>query len=674
MPTISDLLKEGSEEIVRSHIKKIVEIYDLEWIVAHELIQNAIDAVQSLSTLDKGVVEVSFNIDEDIVIVKDNGIGFKHDLNLLKPGGTGIEKRLSSRSPAKGYQGVGLKAVMYSTERFEIESRSSEEYWTFISEHLSSYIKPNDEAKDPEYLDEKQESRTEQQDDGGQTFTKVLAKFNSGTLLKFLESIEKKLEPSFQKWKHLYNQEAEKKPGDLPYNEYLTHFLGWYFRSQSYIGCVNSLLQVEVCNPENEEYFDIKPVDIHIKMYSSSNFANTSGQIGDWLKGLESSNYSMTLPYKSWDFAEIALKNSQNITRFRLFDKSDIVSIKPNDPNWDNLSGTFRNKFLDLKLTVNEKGKNFREKYSDIISILERPRSSVKAEDFEDFLEKVTGIYLAIGRTSHFETLGIPNRGLRFISSNGTPTAHELTVRSTSSTWYLETIHFVINIDATLNIGKRHLVNNHLVGRARDFFEACYPKLVSISKLFVERDNTGGGEDVPMPDVVKLKNISRKDIPFQRFPEDENTLLGIFCSAIGLLDQQFSIFGLFGKARYDGKFLWQNNNPGSERDLNFLEFKLNLQDLIEEFDLSTHDKEFNDLALVVVWDRRINKPGWAVKGIATSHRNKLESQGVPTDLVQYILEDNYGRYCPLICVADLLEKIELQKETDDIEEYVRLLG
>ena len=40
------------------------------------------------------------------------------------------------------------------------------------------------------------------------------------------------------------------------------------------------------------------------------------------------------------------------------------------------------------------------------------------------------------------------------------PTDHDLTVVSTSSTWYLETIHMVINVDATLNLGKRNLVNS----------------------------------------------------------------------------------------------------------------------------------------------------------------------------------------------------------------------
>ena len=133
--------------------------------------------------------------------------------------------------------------------------------------------------------------------------------------------------------------------------------------------------------------------------------------------------------------------------------------MKPNHPDWDTLKATFRNKFLDLKLTPNNNENNYRERYADIIALLERPYSSVKAEDFQDVLEKVTGIYLAIGRTSYLEQLGITNHGFRIIASNGTPTDHSLSVTSTSSTWYQETIHMIINVDVNLNVGKRHLIS-----------------------------------------------------------------------------------------------------------------------------------------------------------------------------------------------------------------------
>ena len=101
----------------------------------------------------EGQVLLTLDVDQSSVTVKDNGIGFKHDLNLLCPGGSGDEKRLASRSPAKGYQGVGLKAVMYSTERFELESQTVDERWVFIVEGLADYISPEKDLT-PDYMEE----------------------------------------------------------------------------------------------------------------------------------------------------------------------------------------------------------------------------------------------------------------------------------------------------------------------------------------------------------------------------------------------------------------------------------------------------------------------------------------------------------------------------------------
>jgi len=326
-----------------------------------------------------------------------------------------------------------------------------------------------------------------------------------------------------------------------------------------------------------------------------------------------------------------------------------------------------------LRLLPNQEAESLRERFVDFIPLLERPRSRVKIEQFDDLLPFVTGIYLAIGRTSFFELLGLENHGLRFIASNGTPTNHELAVISTSSTWYLETIHFIINVDATLNVGKRHLVNTRLVGRIKQFFEACYPRLVEISKLFVERDTSGPGED-PLPDVLGLRRLNRNNVPFRRFPNDESALIGLFGSTVSALETEVaSIYGLFARARYDGKFRWVSEQPGSEADLLPLEFKVNLDDLLREFDSATHDKEFRDLRLIIVWDRRLTEAQWNVKGISEARRTHLEGIGVPTDLVEYVLEDAYGNYCPLICVADLLGGITAAAE-DDLDEFIREMG
>jgi anti-sigma regulatory factor (Ser/Thr protein kinase) len=663
--SIENLLQEGSTEIVRGHLKKIVEIYDLEWRVAHELVQNAVDAVQSEhSNGGTGSVSVVFDIPNDEVQVKDNGTGFEKNHDLLRPGGTGEEKRLASRSPAKGYQGVGLKAVMYSTEYFEIESRTDQQEWTFISEGLCNYVDEED-PEVPEYAEQVTEHDGEEH-----TYTSIKAKFEDGTLNQFMEGLNRFLREDSIRWTALYEKEKDDL-GREPYEHYISHLIEWYFRSQSYVGCVNSLLDVKVKNPETDEYVSMVECDISIDIEWDDD-TEIGGRIGNWMERYPGSNVSINVPYKSWDYAEIESRNKEKPTKYHI--TPNVISYKPSDEVWDDVKDNLMDNFLDLKLTPNRDADNFREKYEDIISILERDYSSVDASDFKDTIEKITGIYLAIGRTSYFERMGISNHGFRIISSNGTPTAHDLNVRSTSSTWYLETMHFVVNVDSNLNVGKRHLSNTRLVGKIRDFFEACYPKLVSISKRLVKRDSddTPG---VPMPDVVPNRKISREGISFTRFPEDESSLVGLFSETISRLFPDFSTYGLFRSAVYDGKFLWGNRSAASDADLNLLEFKLNIDELTNQFDHSIEEKEFGQLSLVVVWDRRCTRDGWVVKGISPEMRSNLESRGVPTSLVQYVLEDRRGRTRPLLCVSDMLQNLDkVDEENDDIDGFVEEMG
>ena len=668
MPTVEstiDLLhRKHSMDIVRGHLRKIVETYDLEWRIVHELVQNAIDAIQANPKVSEGQVDLVLDIDNDEVKIMDNGTGFTNDTKLLCPNGTGAEKHLSSRSPAKGYQGVGLKAVMYSTTLFEIESQTDKEHWTFLAENLADYI-DSTESNVPEYAME----ITDSKDDT--TYTTITARFRTNTLCEFLSGLNRFLNEDSVRWRQLYKEERRNRQTE-PIDKYLGHFLSWYFRTQSYVGCANRLLNILVKNVSTNTLEEVKPVTVQLKIKSHNQFVGIDGVIGRWLQDLGTEVFTTEIPNKAWDYSEIVKENQSGRRRNNITPK--IRTLKPNDPNWNDLKEAFRNDFLDLKLTPDYNKDGFRERYADFIAILERQRSRVKAEDYKDVLEKITGIYLAIGRTSYFEQLGITNHGIRIIASNGTPTDHSLSVTSTSSTWYQETIHMIINVDVNLNVGKRHLVNSRFVGRINDFYQACYPVLVNISKQFVERDPNVNNDD-PLPSVVDLKKLRREEIPFRRFPSDENTLVGLFSAAFCRLDNEFSVYSYFGKERYDGKFSWYTNEVRSDSELLTLEFKVQLEKLIDEFDVVTDNKEFRDVDLIIVWDRTLNHNDWEVKGISLEIQNRLEQRRIPTDIIEYVLEDQYGNVRPLICMADLLQKFNLiNDETDDLDAFVEELG
>lgn len=662
MPTIDELNQEASGDIVRSQLRKIVEIYDDEWRVIHELLQNALDAIQNDSRIeDGGLVEVTLDVDNDIVAVNDNGTGFTPDLNLLTPGGTGAEKEISSRSPSKGYQGVGLKAVMYSTSNFLLDSQTSDVKWQFTCEGLREYIDPSSHAN-PTY------DLTEEPASGEGTYTEVIAHFPDGLVGSVLNQIEARhLDKDSEKWKELFRREEEEDP-QLAAERYVGHFLGWYFRTHSYAGCYNALLGVPLNSPDSSAPEDIKQIQIDVAIESDDEYRQLDGRLGDWLRRAEGTSQTISFPYKAWDYAQVALENDRREDRYRI--SPPVESRKPSDDDWEEFRPTFRNKLLAVRLRPDEDAKEFEDKYADYISILERPRSAVSADDYRDLFPKITGIYMVVGRTAYFETLGVENRGQRMIASNGTPTAHDIAVRTTSSTWYLETIHLIVNLDATLNVGKRHLANTRLVGRVNDFISDCYPRLLSISRLFVEREERVDPNQ-EMPNVIELPRLSRRGVPFRRFPTDESALVAIFTAAVSELQPEMSVYGFFGKAVYDGKFLWSRREVKSDSDLKLLEFKMDIDDLAKEFEQATHDKEFRDISLVVVWDRDISYPRWDVKGISARRRGRLEELGVPTDFVSYILEDPNGDYKPLICVADLLRDLDVvDEDADELEDYI----
>ncbi len=175
--------------------------------------------------------------------------------------------------------------------------------------------------------------------------------------------------------------------------------------------------------------------------------------------------------------------------------------------------------------------------------------------------------------------------------------------------------------------------------------------------------------------VVQLGKIRRQGIPFRRFPDDEDTLIGIYSVLIPKQSFAIAVYQYFRSARYDGKFSWKEEEPAADAELQMLEFKILINDLINEFETASQAKQFEQLSLIVVWDRRVNVPGWQVKGISQPRQNELESNGVPTELIEYVLEDRYGHYRPLICVADLLKKLPVEEgKEDDLDAFVMELG
>ena len=97
---------------------------------------------------------------------------------------------------------------------------------------------------------------------------------------------------------------------------------------------------------------------------------------------------------------------------------------------------------------------------------------------------------------------------------------------------------------------------------------------------------------------------------FKRVPRDENALIAIFFELIGrggLTGYHF--YSLSQKAKYDGRaslqlsYMSEVPTPNTDSDLRNVEFKLDVRDLIDDFE--NEIKLPSEIQLVVVWDDAI---------------------------------------------------------------------
>lgn len=141
-----------SEEEQRSRaqeiLKKAVYTYHRDWRLFQEPLQNAIDSFINQDTglpiqFEEGhqpKVKVTFDVDEDLVTIEDNGSGIKRDDHryMIDPysGGKDVknygaeddgEEEKRKRTNLKGNQGIGAKTVVFGSSKFEIYTQHHEE-------------------------------------------------------------------------------------------------------------------------------------------------------------------------------------------------------------------------------------------------------------------------------------------------------------------------------------------------------------------------------------------------------------------------------------------------------------------------------------------------------------------------------------------------------------------
>ncbi|MFC2155431.1 hypothetical protein ACFLRB_02940 [Acidobacteriota bacterium] len=642
----------SSQTIIVSRIKRIIEKYTDVWHVLHEPVQNSIDAIQKRKGMDEGTVDIKIFLKSQKIIISDNGHGFPKNLDLLLPDGT--DK--TEQSETMGYQGVGLKSVIYSTKSFKLLSNTGYDSWGIQIKNASDYIRTEGNAEAPMIeLDEKLENQG----------TKIVIEFDDNIVTKALEQIldnvlrtESNFKwkwPEIEKTNHFLKKTKSKK-------EIFECIIKYYLTTQTYIGSISRLLN---CRLKKSEEIYAKQVIVKLEI----DFEGFNGdgiedelfkKLIDEINKSRGKKISLEIKNKFNDFVEIIEEIKKKDPRSISFVNYDF-DIKPagiqNNPT---LKDQVYCKIMTPSYTKDEN--NIEERFSQYISLLDTGYEHRREENikrFKKFFPKILGIYILIGRMEYYERYLGNNHGIKIIAANGIPTQHELTARSSNQSFYFSPITFILNVDGKLNEGKTELISSYLKRQCVEFFrEAFEATLNRLTKEFVRTvPNTLSPIET---DLVDQPIINIEGIDIKRIPVDESTLIALFYQLLKHEKLSLPTYGLTSQGIFDGRYVNKDENIRSVNDLLLLEFKVTLSQLLKEFDSPNIPKEFRECDLVIIWDDRIStvqKQDWQVVNIKALPTANLANSNAP-DWVTTFLKDKNHNYKPLVIVKDWVKELE----------------
>ena len=654
--TLNNLNDASSQKIVINRIKRIIEKYADVWRVLHEPIQNSIDAIQKRSDILEGQVYVEINVSKGKVIVRDNGKGFPENPELLLPDGTDKDEQLDTM----GYQGVGLKSVIYSSNNFKLQANTgSGQYWGIEISNASEYLKTEGQKEAP---------IAELDQDRGEQGTTIEIDFEEGVVVEAIEQIIDAIttaESNFRwRWDDVcrtnyFLSKAKNK------REIFCHILKYYLLTQTYIGSLNRLLN---CRLKQSEDIYAKKVtvnlDFNLEGLSLSNTKNSFLRevISEYVADRTSENklLSLQVDNKFLDFQGVVEDIKRSAPRDITFDIFEFDLRRAGIMRDPALTDQVYCKIMTPDYTKDESDTAGR--YAQYISLISPSNDARKEENIKQFkslFPKILGIYILIGRMEYFEKYLGNNYGIKLIAANGIPTQHELTARSSNQSFYFNPLTFVMNVDGKLNEGKTHLVSDYFKKRCVEFFrEAFECTLNRLTKEFVRTvPNT---DPPPETDIVGLGKINISGVDIKREPVDENTLIALFYQMMKVKRLNLPTYGLLGQGVFDGKFTYEDKNIRSDNDLLKLEFKVKLSKLLDEFDSPNSAKSFDQCDLLIVWSDRTSttqQKDWRVvnrSGVSTAALNRSRCP----DWITTLVKDKDQVYKPIIILQDWVSELD----------------
>lgn len=571
-------------DYVKMLIKDTIETYSGQWRLIHEAIQNSHDAIQLHDGISQGKITIDLHIGTNKVVVIDNGKGIPVEEfpTVFTLGGT-AKGDPDMRKILKGSQGVGIKATVFTSEFFEVETNCADGKWSKRIEGCWKFQEPdfNDDIGGPKL----------QESDSPRFFTKVSYSLHDYSVYDFFQEL-------------IADYCSELDIEEIHSGKELMDLLEIYFRTQTYLGCVQALLGIGE---------GLKPIRTRINVildYPTLEEHRVS-KIPQCAFLSEEVNHGKTIsrefPAIYTDFKEIYLSLKKSDKADRFFEHLSATIENPPDPNLK--------KILIQKLT--------KEQSKLLLSKIRRDRNTGKLLLIEDqgklekhskVFEKMNGIYLVIGPSRYLRKfLHLSTKQL--ISINGLPTNIGLNpVTSSGKLGYLLNIHFIMDLDTTLGYGKRN-IPSVVKGQADAFFADIFGLLTRLSSLIVgERES-----------IEPLGDLWDKEKEYEAYKAPDNTFRNIGLSLKLPPQEEQDVICLFhellssGKLKgyypfrasinrtYDALMYVSKSEDGempaeiSWRDLKFVEFKLGLAELLK-VDFFNEKKYLRDIDLVIVWE------------------------------------------------------------------------
>jgi len=546
---------------IRKLAARTVETYPTEWKVVHEALQNAKDAIRRANRA--GTVQIELDVVNQTVLVKDDGIGFPYNTDLLGFGGT--DKDSDTDWCLNGRQGVGLKAVILSTSTFSLSASSDGKCWQARIDDADKYL----EGDNPEF--EICEPAPCKDPPG----TAVSYSFRGPLVSEVVNAILSEQLPRV----HEALASTPRKRIELA--------LESYFRSYTYAGDVNTLLGIG----EHKQ--------MAISLAIVANGTPTGIVPAELMQELQNGRITITFPNRHWDVREAVDRTRSGMPRPTVLGQA----LPPGG-----VLGRYSDSYIYTAALTSE---------DQFASLLENPnlRRPIDKAKYRSLFSSLRGIYVAVGSGGVLGryVVGPPRQ---FVAADGIPSAHVLPgpTRGGEASYVSNNIHFIANVKAQLNYGKQTIPNPRLVGLVSDYFaDAVRATLRNVAISIVgSQVVTTSGDDLEDQFSIDVDVISRPELAhgllnFKRVPRDENALIAIFFELLGQGHLKgYHFYSLSQKARYDGRAAIMQRGrdevptPSADSDLKYVEFKLDVNEVIDDFENET--KLPQDISLLIVWD------------------------------------------------------------------------